>query len=189
MNPYFRNTHCHAVKSRLLLVTAEHHARNYCGLGFLTVVSQVLFHTVISQVLFHTVVVLVEMPRKARYAKGTRVLPPRQQPPTAPPTSSRSADDDWLILPPPSNAGVAAAAPLRPFCLPRSEPRPKPQTANGVQVTEPCNEDMDPEANEVDLFDEHIDRMFAASDAEKRKGQKTTKFWDVDLIDSDGIVK
>ncbi|XP_025623071.1 uncharacterized protein [Arachis hypogaea] len=31
--------------------------------------------------------------------------------------------------------------------------------------------------------------MFAASDAEKRKGRKTTEFWDVDLIDSDGIVK
>ncbi|RYQ92760.1 uncharacterized protein LOC107616406 isoform X2 [Arachis ipaensis] len=31
--------------------------------------------------------------------------------------------------------------------------------------------------------------MFAASDAGKRKGQKTTEFWDVDLIDSEGIVK
>ncbi|XP_025661680.1 uncharacterized protein [Arachis hypogaea] len=48
---------------------------------------------------------------------------------------------------------------------------------------------MDPKANEVDLFDEHIDRMFIASDAEKHKGLKTTEFWDVDLIDSDGIVK
>ncbi|KAL4288613.1 hypothetical protein AHAS_Ahas19G0303700 [Arachis hypogaea] len=50
---------------------------------------------------------------------------------------------------------------------------------------------MDPEANEVDSFDEHIDRimMFSASDAEKCKARKTTKFWDVDLIDSGGIVK
>ncbi|RYQ99460.1 hypothetical protein Ahy_B07g087390 [Arachis hypogaea] len=31
--------------------------------------------------------------------------------------------------------------------------------------------------------------MFAASDAKKRKGRKTTEFWGVDLIDSDGIVK
>ncbi|KAL4287630.1 hypothetical protein AHAS_Ahas19G0205400 [Arachis hypogaea] len=31
--------------------------------------------------------------------------------------------------------------------------------------------------------------MFAASDAEKRKGRKTIEFWDVDLIDYDGIVK
>ncbi|XP_025635851.1 uncharacterized protein [Arachis hypogaea] len=31
--------------------------------------------------------------------------------------------------------------------------------------------------------------MFAASDAKKRKRRKTTEFWDVELIDSDGIVK
>ncbi|RYQ92900.1 hypothetical protein Ahy_B09g099141 [Arachis hypogaea] len=123
--------------------------------------------------------------------KGTRVEPPRQQPPTAPPASSPSADDDWLIPLLPSNGGVSAAAPLQPFRLPRSEPRPEPQTTNGVQVTQPYNEDMDPEANEVDSFDEHIDRimMFSASDAEKCKARKTTKFWDVDLIDSGGIVK
>ncbi|KAL4365241.1 hypothetical protein AHAS_Ahas07G0086400 [Arachis hypogaea] len=75
---------------------------------------------------------------------------------------------------------------LRP---PQSEPRPEPQTTNSVQVTEPCNEDMDLEANEVDSFDKHIDRMFATSSAEKRKGRKTTEFWDGDLIDFDGIVK
>ncbi|RYR15105.1 hypothetical protein Ahy_B04g071829 [Arachis hypogaea] len=106
------------------------------------------------------------MSRKARYTKGTRLIPP-----------------------PPSNGGVSAAAPLRPFLLPRSKPRLEPQTTNGVQVTEPCNEDMDPEANEVDSFGEHIDRMFAASDTEKHKGRKITEFWDVDLIDSDGILK
>ncbi|RYQ92899.1 hypothetical protein Ahy_B09g099140 [Arachis hypogaea] len=50
---------------------------------------------------------------------------------------------------------------------------------------------MDLEVNEVDSFDKHIDkiRMFAASDAEKCKGRKIIEFWDVDLIDSDGIVK
>ncbi|KAL4307571.1 hypothetical protein AHAS_Ahas16G0291600 [Arachis hypogaea] len=31
--------------------------------------------------------------------------------------------------------------------------------------------------------------MFAASDAEKCKGRKTTEFWNVELIDSDGMVK
>ncbi|XP_016206717.1 uncharacterized protein LOC107647107 [Arachis ipaensis] len=84
---------------------------------------------------------------------------------------------------------MVGSLPLQPFCPPRSEPRPEPQTANGVQVMEPCNEDMDLEVKEVDSFDEHIDRIFAASDAEKHKGRKTTVFWDVDLIDSDGIVK
>ncbi|XP_057719909.1 uncharacterized protein LOC130934347 [Arachis stenosperma] len=48
---------------------------------------------------------------------------------------------------------------------------------------------MDPEVNEVDLFDEHIDMIFTASDAEKNKGRKTTEFWNIDLIDSEGIVK
>ncbi|XP_052110315.1 uncharacterized protein LOC107466475 [Arachis duranensis] len=32
---------------------------------------------------------------------------------------------------------------------------------------EPCNEDIDPEANEVDLFVEHVDMMFAVSDTVK----------------------
>ncbi|RYR79395.1 hypothetical protein Ahy_A01g004215 isoform C [Arachis hypogaea] len=52
-------------------------------------------------------------------------------------------------LHPSSNSGVSAAAPLRPFRLPQSKLRPEPQTANGVQVTKLCNEDMDPEANEA----------------------------------------
>ncbi|RYR54056.1 hypothetical protein Ahy_A06g029305 [Arachis hypogaea] len=124
------------------------------------------------------------MPRKAKYTKVTSVAPP-----LAPPASSPSADDDWLIPPPPINGGVSAAAPLRPFRPSRTEPRPEPQTANGVQVTELCNEDVDPEANEVDSFEEHIDRMFATSDVEKHKGRQTIEFWDVELIDSDGIVK
>ncbi|RYR75652.1 hypothetical protein Ahy_A01g000226 isoform B [Arachis hypogaea] len=129
------------------------------------------------------------MPRKARFKKGTRVEPPHQQPPVAPHVSSPSDDDDWLIPPPPSNGGVSAAALLQPFCPPRSEPRPEPQAANSSQVTVPCNEDIDPEANEVDLFEEHIDRMVAASDAAKHKRQKTIEFWDVDLFDSEGIIK
>ncbi|XP_020992478.2 uncharacterized protein LOC110278568 [Arachis duranensis] len=53
----------------------------------------------------------------------------------------------------------------------------------------PLPPNIDPEANEVDSFEEHIDRMFAASDAAKRKRRKTTEFWDVDLIDSEGIIK
>ncbi|KAL4277028.1 hypothetical protein AHAS_Ahas20G0266200 [Arachis hypogaea] len=31
--------------------------------------------------------------------------------------------------------------------------------------------------------------MFSTTDAEKHKGRKTTEFWDVDVIDSEGIVK
>ncbi|RYR04170.1 hypothetical protein Ahy_B06g083759 [Arachis hypogaea] len=110
-----------------------------------------------------------KMPRKARFKKGTRVEPPHQQPPAAPSVSSPSDDDDWLIPPPPSNGGVSAAAILQPFRPSRSETRPEPQAANNSRVTEPCNEAIGPEANEADSFEEHIDRMFAASDATKRK--------------------
>ncbi|KAL4390086.1 hypothetical protein AHAS_Ahas03G0109900 [Arachis hypogaea] len=41
----------------------------------------------------------------------------------------------------------------------------------------------------MNSFDEYIDRMFATFNAEKRTRRKTTGFWDVDFIDSDGIVK
>ncbi|RYR26226.1 hypothetical protein Ahy_B02g060430 [Arachis hypogaea] len=129
------------------------------------------------------------MHRKARYTKRTIVETPCQQPPTGAPASSPPADDDWFI-PLPSNGGVFAAASLRPFRPPRSEPRPETQTcANGVQMPEPCDEDLHPEANEVGLFDQHIDNMFAASDPKKHKGRKTTEFWNIDLIDFDGVIK
>ncbi|RYR69084.1 hypothetical protein Ahy_A03g015617 [Arachis hypogaea] len=91
--------------------------------------------------------------------------------------------------PPPSNGDVSVAGLLQLFRLLRSELRPEPQTTNGVQVTEPCNEDIDSEANKMNSFDEYIDRMFATFNAEKRTRRKTTGFWDVDFIDSDGIVK
>ncbi|XP_052114589.1 uncharacterized protein LOC127739640 [Arachis duranensis] len=129
------------------------------------------------------------MPKKARFKKNARVSPPRQQPIAAPPVSPPSDDDDWLIPPPPNNGGVSSGAILQPFRPPRSEPRPVSHAASGSQVTEPCNEDIDPEAQEVDSFEEHIERILENSDAEKRKGRKTTEFWNVDLIDSEGIVK
>ncbi|RYQ86283.1 hypothetical protein Ahy_B10g105955 [Arachis hypogaea] len=70
---------------------------------------------------------------------------------------------------------------------PTAPPASSPSADDDWLIPLPSN--MDPEANDVDSFDEHIDRMFATSDAEKRKGRKTTEFWDVDLIDSDGIIK
>ncbi|XP_016177901.2 uncharacterized protein LOC107623159 isoform X3 [Arachis ipaensis] len=129
------------------------------------------------------------MPKKARFKKNARVSPPRQQPTAAPPVSPPSDDDDWLIPPPPSNGGVSSGAILQPFRPPRSEPRPGTHAASGSQVTEPCNEDIDREAQEVDSSEEQIERILENSDAEKRKGRKTTEFWNVDLIDSEGIVK
>ncbi|KAL4328125.1 hypothetical protein AHAS_Ahas13G0168800 [Arachis hypogaea] len=60
---------------------------------------------------------------------------------------------------------------------------------NDVQNSEPDVEEVDPEADEVDSFDQHVDNLFAASDAQKRKGRKTTEFWDVKIIESDGTIK
>ncbi|KAL4394743.1 hypothetical protein AHAS_Ahas02G0182500 [Arachis hypogaea] len=111
-----------------------------------------------------------KMPRKACFKKNARVSPPRQQPIAAPPVSSPSDDDDWLIPPPPNNGGVSSGAILQPFRPPKSEPRPMSHAASGSQVTEPCNEDIDPEAQEVDSFEEHIERILENSGAEKRKG-------------------
>ncbi|XP_072080999.1 uncharacterized protein [Arachis hypogaea] len=48
---------------------------------------------------------------------------------------------------------------------------------NDVQNSEPDAEEVDPEADEVDSFDQHVDNLFAAQDAQKRKGRKTTEFW------------
>ncbi|QHO23642.1 uncharacterized protein DS421_12g365290 [Arachis hypogaea] len=81
------------------------------------------------------------MPKKARYTKRTRVQIPCQHPPIAPHASSPPTNDNWLIpssRPLSPNGGVSAAAPLRPFRLPQSEPRPETQTANDVQMTELC---------------------------------------------------
>ncbi|RYQ85322.1 hypothetical protein Ahy_B10g104854 [Arachis hypogaea] len=121
------------------------------------------------------------MPRKARFKKGTRAEPPRQQPLAAPPVSSPSDDDDWLIPPPPSNGGVSTAAPLQPFRSPRSEPRPEPQAANSSQVTKPCNEDIDPEATEVDSLMNTLTGCFLLLMLKSTKDER--------LLNSEGIVK
>ncbi|XP_057744746.1 uncharacterized protein LOC130962564 [Arachis stenosperma] len=60
---------------------------------------------------------------------------------------------------------------------------------NDVQNSEPDAEEADPEADEVDSFDQHVDNLLAAQDAQKRKGHKTTEFWDVKTIESDGTIK
>ncbi|RYQ79679.1 hypothetical protein Ahy_Scaffold2g107643 [Arachis hypogaea] len=72
----------------------------------------------------------------------------------------------------------------------RTESPPAPQTCtNGVQHSEPPDEDLDPEADDVDSFEQHVDNLFAASETLKRKRRKTTKFRDVKTIESDGTIK
>ncbi|RYR18874.1 hypothetical protein Ahy_B03g063488 [Arachis hypogaea] len=90
----------------------------------------------------------------------------------------------------PSGSGAPTSSSLRPFRLPPSEPLPTPQACtNDVQNSEPDAEDLNPEADEVDFFDQHVDNLFVASDAQKRKGRKTTEFWDAKTIESDGTIK
>ncbi|RYR31685.1 hypothetical protein Ahy_B01g056554 isoform A [Arachis hypogaea] len=54
--------------------------------------------------------------------------------------------------------------------------------------SEPGDEDLDPEENEVDSFNQHIDNLFATSEAQRRQGCKTPKFWNVNIIDSDDTI-
>ncbi|RYR13349.1 hypothetical protein Ahy_B04g070395 isoform E [Arachis hypogaea] len=91
---------------------------------------------------------------------------------------------------PSGGTGAAPTSSLRPFRPPRTELLPAPQpSANGAQHSEPPDEDLDPEADEVDSFEQHVDNLFAASEALKCKRRKTTKFWDVKTIESDGTIK
>ncbi|RYR37799.1 hypothetical protein Ahy_A09g042689 [Arachis hypogaea] len=121
------------------------------------------------------------MSKKVRYTKKSKLETPCQQPPMGAPASLSFTDDDWLI-PLSSDGGVPAVASFCSFVLPGTY-------ANDVQTSEPCDEDLDPEANEVASFEQHIDNLFAASDAKRCKERKTTEFWNVDVINSDGIIK
>ncbi|XP_057734190.1 uncharacterized protein LOC130949513 [Arachis stenosperma] len=90
----------------------------------------------------------------------------------------------------PSGSGAPASSSLRPFRLSRSEQPPTPQACtNDVQNLEPNTKDLYPEADEVGYFEQHVDNLFAASKAQKRKRCKTTEFWDVKTIESDGTIK
>ncbi|KAL4322175.1 hypothetical protein AHAS_Ahas14G0184200 [Arachis hypogaea] len=89
-----------------------------------------------------------------------------------------------LPIPPSSGGGAPVASSLRPFRPPCSERPPAPQTCtNDVHNSEPNDEELDPEVDEVDSFEQNVDNLFAASEAQMHKGHKTTEFWDVKTID------
>ncbi|RYR73492.1 hypothetical protein Ahy_A02g007852 [Arachis hypogaea] len=93
-------------------------------------------------------------------------------------------------IPSPSGSGAPASSSLRSFRLPRSEPLPTPHACtNDVQNSEPDTEDLDPKADEVEYLEQHVDNLFATSDAQKRKGRKTTEVWDDKIIEPDGTIK
>ncbi|KAL4293492.1 hypothetical protein AHAS_Ahas18G0133500 [Arachis hypogaea] len=129
------------------------------------------------------------MPRVGRFTKKARVDTACQQPQVGFTAASTSQRADCPI-PPPNGSGAPASSSLRPFRPPQSEPLHAPQAStNDVLNSEPDAEDIDPEADEVDSFDQHVDNLFAASDAQKRKGRKTIEFWDVKILESDGTIK
>ncbi|KAL4329842.1 hypothetical protein AHAS_Ahas13G0340500 [Arachis hypogaea] len=81
------------------------------------------------------------------------------------------------LIPPSGGTGAAPTSSLRPFRPSRIEPPPAPPPpTNSAQHSEPPDEDLDPEADEVDSFEQYVDNLFAASEALKRKRRKTTEF-------------
>ncbi|RYR09564.1 uncharacterized protein [Arachis hypogaea] len=124
------------------------------------------------------------MPRVGRFMKKARVDIACQQPQVGGHAASTSQGADCPI-PPPIGSSAPTSSSLRPFRPPRTEPLPAPHASmNDVENSEP-----DAEADEVDSFDQHVDNLLAAQDAQKRKGRKTTEFWDVKTIESDGTIK
>ncbi|XP_057758011.1 uncharacterized protein LOC130977032 [Arachis stenosperma] len=77
-----------------------------------------------------------------------------------------------------------------PLSTTRTESPPAPQTCtNGAQHSELTDEDLDPEADDVDSFEQHVDNIFATLEALKHKRRKTTEFRDVKTIESDRTIK
>ncbi|RYQ84589.1 hypothetical protein Ahy_B10g104016 [Arachis hypogaea] len=89
---------------------------------------------------------------------------------------------------PDSSDSVPATA--RPFIPPRSVPRPAPQTSTtNIQNSEPGHVNLAANANNVDSLDQQADDPVINSSAQRRKRRKTTEFWAVKIIDSDGTIK
>ncbi|XP_057740323.1 uncharacterized protein LOC130957484 [Arachis stenosperma] len=131
------------------------------------------------------------MARKGRFTRKPKVGPGCQQPQTAPPPvpppASASHCDDSEILP---DSGDSVPQTSCPFLPPRSVPRPALQTSTtNIQNSEPSHVNSADNANDVDSVDQAADESFVDSRAQNRKGRKTTEFWEVRIIDSDGTMK
>ncbi|KAL4276434.1 hypothetical protein AHAS_Ahas20G0206800 [Arachis hypogaea] len=131
------------------------------------------------------------MARKGRFTRKPKVGPGCQQlqtaPPPVPPPVSTSHRDDSENLP---DSGDSVPPTSRPFLPPRSVPRLAPQTSTtNNQNSEPSHVNSADNANDVDSVDQAADESFVDSRAQTRKGRKTTEFWEVRTIDSDGTIK
>nr|XP_029149651.1 uncharacterized protein LOC112754440 isoform X2 [Arachis hypogaea] len=135
-----------------------------------------------------------KMARKGRFTKKSKFGPGFQQPQTEANATSDPHHDGSQIHPNNGDSvpasGDLVSATSRPFHPPRSEPRPAPQmSTNSVRNSLPGHLNLDANANEETLLDEEVDNLHDASGAQSRKGRKTTEFWAVKTIDSDGTIK
>nr|XP_029146925.1 uncharacterized protein LOC114924919 [Arachis hypogaea] len=128
------------------------------------------------------------MARKGQYTKKSKLGPGYQQPQTAPPSASGSHHDDSQVLPAGGDGVPTTSHPFRP---PRTEPRPAPQmSTNSVHNSELSHDHfLEGNAPEVESRAHEVDDHFSASGAQSRKRCKTTKFWTINIIDSDGTIK
>ncbi|MED6195202.1 hypothetical protein PIB30_035812 [Stylosanthes scabra] len=127
------------------------------------------------------------MPRRPRYPKKTNLITSGQQPQEEAPEASFTQWDVPLI---PSTGGGVPATSCRPFRPPQSETGPSPQTnadGNQNQMTE--EEEVNPFANDVDSFDDQVNRSVEASDAGNGRGRRNAKPWTVDVISNKLIFK
>ncbi|RYR58296.1 hypothetical protein Ahy_A05g023972 [Arachis hypogaea] len=131
------------------------------------------------------------MARKGRFTKKAKSGPACQQSQKAPapaPSPTSALHQDESEIPQASYGGVHTT--VRPFRPPRSEPRPAPQTRTySSQNSELGSDQLATNAHEVDSIDQEVDDRFVASRAQSRKGRKTTEYWTVKTIDSDGTIK
>ncbi|KAL4306421.1 hypothetical protein AHAS_Ahas16G0176600 [Arachis hypogaea] len=88
------------------------------------------------------------------------------------------------------DSGDSVPATARSFLPPCNVPRHAPQTSTtNIQNSEPSHVNLAANANDVDSLDQEADDPSVDSSAQSRKRRKTTEFWAVKIIDSDGTIK
>ncbi|RYR78566.1 hypothetical protein Ahy_A01g003393 [Arachis hypogaea] len=134
------------------------------------------------------------MARKGRFTKKSKLGPGSHQPQTGANATLDSHHDGSQILPtndesvPASGDSVPATS--RPFRPPRSEPRPVPQmSTNSTQNSLTGHLNLETNANEEPLVEEEVDELHDAPVIQSRRGCKTTEFWTVKIIDSEGTIR
>ncbi|XP_025632026.2 uncharacterized protein [Arachis hypogaea] len=157
------------------------------------------------------------MPRKPRYTVGTAAGPvaaPDSQTQATPHTdgthdtgaNTSSAQRRARVPPPPhsDNGGRQSRVNARPFRPPRNEARlasssdirdagtpatnKKRLDLHEVVDDHSEDEDYDPDMDEVESFDDHVDDLFAAREVERQGNangkKKDTDYWVVDVIEN-----